>query len=284
VHRRIGRWRRIWSPAPRLSLVPASVPPRHRAAVGPRRTLAVAVAAVVTALSVGGALGLGPGAAVGEPDRNGSAQGSRDAAAVAAALEEAPSADATETDGGDGDEGWMITDEGEPAEVATPSDSKSTPEPDRAKHDKSGQRKSAKHEPAALPSSSGHGRRIVFDISAQRVWLVAGNDHVARTYRVSGSRYPDTLSPATYKVYSMSPHAVSYDSLETMRYMVRFTHGERAAIGFHDIPVSQATGKLVQTRAQLGQKLSAGCIRQWIRDAKALWRFSHIGTKVVVTA
>ena len=53
--------------------------------------------------------------------------------------------------------------------------------------------------------------------------------------------------------------------------MVRFAHGERAAIGFHDIPADH-DGGLVQTRDQLGTPPSAGCIRQWRPDAVALWR------------
>jgi len=39
----------------------------------------------------------------------------------------------------------------------------------------------------------------------------------------------------------------------------------------------------VQTRAQLGTPLSHGCIRQAEPDAKAMWRFARLGTKVVVT-
>jgi lipoprotein-anchoring transpeptidase ErfK/SrfK len=30
--------------------------------------------------------------------------------------------------------------------------------------------------------------------------------------------------------------------------------------------------------------LSAGCVRQWLDDAVALWEFAPIGTSVVVTA
>ena len=61
-----------------------------------------------------------------------------------------------------------------------------------------------------------------------------------------------------------------------MQYMVRFAHGKRAAIGFHDIPVDD--GELVQTREELGTPRSHGCIRQWRPDARALWRFAPVGT------
>jgi hypothetical protein len=68
-----------------------------------------------------------------------------------------------------------------------------------------------------------------------------------------------------------------------MDYMVRFTRGENAAIGFHDIP-RDMRGRAVQSWSDLGKELSAGCIRQRPRDARELWRFALVGTRVVVTA
>ena len=133
-----------------------------------------------------------------------------------------------------------------------------------------------------VPADSGDGRRIVFDQSDQRVWLVDDDGTVERTYLVSGS-LTDNLVPGTYAVYSRSDHAVGVDDSGTMRYFVRFTEGSSgAAIGFHDIPVNN--GHLVQTAAQLGTPQSHGCIRQLRSDAIALWNFAPIGTEVDVTA
>ena len=132
-----------------------------------------------------------------------------------------------------------------------------------------------------LPVDSGEGRRIVFDLSAQRVWLVGGGGVVRRTYPVSGS-VTDNLKPGTYEVYSRSKHAWGVDDSGTMKYMVRFAHGHNAAIGFHDIPVKD--GEKLQTFDDLGTPQSHGCIRQWRPDAKALWRFAPVGTTVVVVA
>jgi lipoprotein-anchoring transpeptidase ErfK/SrfK len=132
----------------------------------------------------------------------------------------------------------------------------------------------------ALPADSGTGRRVVYSESRQRVWLVAGGE-VRRTYPVSGSIY-DNLDPGTYSVFSRSEQAWGIDDSGTMRYFVRFAHGDNAAIGFHDIPVDDGTP--VQTVDQLGTPLSHGCIRQRRADAKALWAFAPVGTKVVVTA
>ncbi len=136
--------------------------------------------------------------------------------------------------------------------------------------------------PLAVPADSGSGRRVVFDMSDQHVWLVRDNGRAARSYPVSGSVY-DNLDPGTYEVYSRSEQAYAFDGSGSMRFMVRFTQGDNAAIGFHDIPID-TEGRKVQTRAELGTALSHGCIRQWPDDAQALWRFAPVGTTVVVTA
>ena len=134
----------------------------------------------------------------------------------------------------------------------------------------------------SLPANSGTGRRIVFAMADQRVWLVDDeDDDVERTYLVSGS-LTDNLHPGTYSVYSKSEDAVGIDDSGTMKYMVRFAHGPNAAIGFHDIPVLD--GAKVQTVDQLGTPQSHGCIRQLRADAKALWDFAPVGTTVVVVA
>lgn len=142
---------------------------------------------------------------------------------------------------------------------------------------------SAKAAPtASVPGDSGTGRRIVFDQSDQRVWLVGAGGSVERTYPVSGSRFAN-LRPGTYAVMSRSRYATSFDFSGRLEYFVRFTTGYSAPIGFHAVPRNNS-GRLEQTRAQLGTPLSAGCVRQWMPDAVALWDFAPVGTTVVVTA
>jgi len=133
----------------------------------------------------------------------------------------------------------------------------------------------------AVPYDSGEGRRVVFDQSAQRVWLVGDAGGTERTYLVSGSA-DDNLAPGSYEVYSRSMRAWGIDDGGTMKFMVRFAHGQQAAIGFHDIPYKD--GDLVQTPSQLGEPLSSGCVRQARPDAKALWEFAPLGTPVEVVA
>jgi lipoprotein-anchoring transpeptidase ErfK/SrfK len=137
-------------------------------------------------------------------------------------------------------------------------------------------------DPKALPARSGSGRRIVFDQSAQRIWLVDDGGEVQRTYLGSGSVI-DNLHPGSYAVYSRSRWAVGVDDSGVMEYFVRFTKGPQGgAIGFHTIPTKH--GVALQKVSQLGTPRSHGCIRQRTTDAIALWDFAPEGTKVVVVA
>lgn len=131
----------------------------------------------------------------------------------------------------------------------------------------------------SLPLRSGTGKRVVFSEGRQRVWLVGAGDEVKRTYPVSGS-VSDNLDRGTYEVYSRSEQAWGIDDSGSMKYFVRFAHGENAAIGFHDIPIDD--GRLVQSVSELGMPRSHGCIRQRRTDAIALWKFAPLGTTVVV--
>lgn len=129
------------------------------------------------------------------------------------------------------------------------------------------------------PADSGSGRRIVYSVEQQRVWLVEANGHVSRSYLVSGRAR--TPSPGTYRVFSKSRYTTSLNGAARMEYMVRFAWGRTAAIGFHSIPVN-SRGVPLQSDAQLGTYQSAGCVRQHWTDAQALWNWAPVGTTVVV--
>lgn len=140
---------------------------------------------------------------------------------------------------------------------------------------------SARTTAAALPADSGSGRRIVFSIKDQRVWLVDAKNTAFSTYLVSGS-LTHNLDPGKYAVFSKSRWAVGVDDSGVMQYFVRFAHGVNAAIGFHTIPTQN--GKPLQSVSQLGTPESHGCIRQNLPDAIRLWDFAPVGTDVVVVA
>ena len=131
------------------------------------------------------------------------------------------------------------------------------------------------------PTNTGTGDRIVFDLSQQRVWLVNETKSVVHTYLVSGSKYPEHHNAGTYKVFSKSRKTTSYLGNATMNYMVRFQKGKNSNIGFHDLPLLR-DGTYAQSEAQLGQRLSDGCVRQRLSNAKLLYDFAKVGTPVIV--
>lgn len=133
-----------------------------------------------------------------------------------------------------------------------------------------------------LPGHSGHGRRIVFDQSEQRVWLVAADGDVKRSYLVTGSNRGN-LQPGSYDVKSRTRYARTYRGGGTLEYFVKFTQGRTAAIGFHAVTIGKR-GQLVYARSDLGTPHTPGCVEAWRDDAKALWAFAPVGTRVEVTA
>jgi hypothetical protein len=264
-------------------------PPRRRAAPPPGRRRAETVrprygrfavlgaALSVTGIAMLGGVGILPSVASGESGAGGDTARDTvgDTNSVLANAETTPSAQPS----------TQATTEAD-AQGATPKDAgKSANQPvdttsDEAQDDLADADSSELKPP--VPEDSGDGRRIVFDQSDQRVWLVDDDNEVARTYLVSGSLY-DNLDPGSYEVYSRSEQAIGIDDSGTMQYFVRFTEGDNgAAIGFHDIPVDD--GQPLQTIGQLGTPQSHGCIRQELEDAIALWDFAPIGTEVDVTA
>lgn len=132
---------------------------------------------------------------------------------------------------------------------------------------------------APLPANSGDGRRAVYAVNAQHVWLVEADGTVVRDYNVSGHRgYP---KPGTYAVWSRSP--VSRAGSLRLNDMVRFARSRRTAVGFHQIPLRR-NGTPIQSDAELGRFRSHGCVRESAADAAFMWDFGQIGTPVVVLA
>lgn len=129
-----------------------------------------------------------------------------------------------------------------------------------------------------LPAGSGRGRRIVYSVSGQRVWLVESGELVVKSHLVSGRR--GIPSPGTYRVFSKSRYSSSGSLV--LEYMTRFAWGSSLAIGFHAIPYYPG-GRSIQSESELGQYRSAGCVRQRLSDAAYLWDFAPVGTAVVVT-
>ncbi len=130
-----------------------------------------------------------------------------------------------------------------------------------------------------VPAGSGIGKRIVYCVRCQRVWLVEGNEALRTTYLVSGRA--GVPRKGNYKVFSRSERAIAGSRKATLRYMVRFARGRTLAIGFHAIP-RNLKGRPIQAESDLGNFRSLGCVRQSDSNALILWNFAPLGTRVVV--
>ena len=131
-----------------------------------------------------------------------------------------------------------------------------------------------------IPERSGTGRRAVYSIRQQHVWVVDGGEMVIRTFPVSGMK--GQPKPGTYSVFSQSLSSFSPELPGvTFRYMTRFAIGRNGGnIGFHEIPVRN--GKPMQTVEELGTFKGSGCLRSSTADARFMYSWARPGTKVVV--
>lgn len=132
---------------------------------------------------------------------------------------------------------------------------------------------------SSIPANSGSGRRVVYSVSQQRVWLVNEDGSLHGTWLVSGRA--GEPKPGSYSVFSRSRNARAQQPGITMEFMVRFVRTSGLPIGFHSIPVNRR-GAQIQTVQQLGTYQSLGCVRQRYEDAVVMWEFAQIGTPVIV--
>jgi peptidoglycan hydrolase-like protein with peptidoglycan-binding domain len=132
-----------------------------------------------------------------------------------------------------------------------------------------------------LPSNSGSGRRLVYQRAGQRVWAVADDESIIRSWLISGSKY-DNETPGIHEVYSRSEMSTAWNGQAWLPMMVRWLKTDIGAIGFHALPLHVEDDSPYQTEAELGTRLSGGCQRQANLDAQFTWDFAQIGTKVVV--
>jgi lipoprotein-anchoring transpeptidase ErfK/SrfK len=140
---------------------------------------------------------------------------------------------------------------------------------------------SASRRGKALPAHSGVGQRIVYQESTMHLWVVGADGTVLRDYPVTGR--PGWPRPGSYHVFSKVLVAASPKYHVTFDWMVRFAHGNELNIGFHDIPRLMGSGVKIQADDQLGAPIGhGGCVRQRTVDAKWLYVWASIGTKVVV--
>lgn len=125
--------------------------------------------------------------------------------------------------------------------------------------------------PAALPARSGAGKRVVYSLKADRVWLVEEAGTVRRTFGVS----PSTVDPGpgVYRVTSRSGKVTGSDGVP-IEHVVRFADVDGTAIGF--------SAAVDGSAPVLDPRERTGGIRETRADGAAMWTFATIGRTVVV--
>jgi hypothetical protein len=129
-----------------------------------------------------------------------------------------------------------------------------------------------KKDPTALPAGSGKGARVVYSLRGDRVWLVAGDEAVSRTFEVDPSAVDP--APGSYSVTSRSNAVTGSDGVP-VEHVVRFASVDGVVIGF-----SAAVGGA--TAPAPDPKVRTGGIRESRADGDAMWTFATIGRRVVV--
>ena len=162
------------------------------------------------------------------------------------------------------------------ASASTPAKKKwKRPKPASATH-------KARNVPAFPPDRKHHGKRVVYDKALMTVWLIDKHDEVVARYPVVG-RFDRPLA-GVYKIFSKSEHSSNPFSKVTFNHMVRFAWGPdtKSAIGLHSIP-RYYDGTRMHSVKQLGLAIArGGCVRLSDKAAAAVYRFAHVGDRVVV--
>ncbi|MBK3577314.1 hypothetical protein JHN63_26635 [Streptomyces sp. MBT65] len=124
---------------------------------------------------------------------------------------------------------------------------------------------------AAVPASSGTGRRIVYAVGQKRVWLVDASDKAARTFAV----WPGTVSPdpGTYTVSVRKDATTGSDGVQ-IENIVYFATKSGLNIAFSNAVDGSSPP------AAVGKE--TGGVRMGKADGAALWAFGTTSTKVIV--
>lgn len=128
-----------------------------------------------------------------------------------------------------------------------------------------------KAKPPAIPDGSGTGRRIVYSVGQQRVWLVGANGAAGRTFTV----WPGTVSPdpGTYAVSTRKDATTGSDGAQ-IEHIVYFAAKSGISIAFSNALDGSSPAPASGTQT--------GGIRMRTADGAALWTFGTAGTKVAV--
>jgi LysM repeat protein len=132
---------------------------------------------------------------------------------------------------------------------------------------------------AAPAPVSGGGKRIVVDLSAQRMYVYQ-NGQLLWSWVVSTGRPGQQTAVGHYKVLNKIPNAYAYTWRLQMPYWLGIYWAGHLQNGIHALPI-QANGQRLW-EGYLGRPVSFGCVILSTANAKTLYNWAPVGTPVDV--
>lgn len=135
------------------------------------------------------------------------------------------------------------------------------------------------------PNSDGSlaKRYIEIDISQQRLYTFKDGVEI-KSYRVStGKDYPTPTG--TFEILNKTGLGFSTIYNVWMPYWMGFNYSEKlhAYFGIHELPYYYSAGNKIQRpRDFIGVPNTGGCVALDVGDAKEVYKFADIGTKIVI--
>ncbi len=136
--------------------------------------------------------------------------------------------------------------------------------------------------PTAQPTSAaGTGKKIVVSLKHQELKQYIFGQLVG-VHKISSGKWSTPTPTGNFKTYNKIPVAYSKAYGLYMEWWMAFTPDGKN--GLHGLPFwkLKGGGKLYEGAAHIGIPVSHGCIRQTVKEAKALYDWTPIGTPVIV--
>ena len=130
---------------------------------------------------------------------------------------------------------------------------------------------------AAAPAAPGGGKRIVVDLSDQRMYVYQGGQ-LQWTWVVSTGRPGQSTAVGHFKVLNKIPNAYASTWSLQMPYWLGIYWAGSLQNGIHALPI-QANGQRLW-EGYLGQRVSFGCVILSTQNAATLYNWAPVGTLV----
>jgi len=130
---------------------------------------------------------------------------------------------------------------------------------------------------SSAPAAPAGGKRIVVDLSAQRMYVYQGGQLVWN-WVVSTGRPGQETVVGHFKVLNKIPNAYAYTWSLTMPYWLGIYWAGSLQNGIHALPIGP--GGQTMWGGYLGQRVSYGCVILATQNAATLYNWAPVGTPV----